>query len=60
MELSFKPLTNVDGYPVEPKSDKDIPSAFAWTGIPNAFIRAGYKAVIRRSPTRPVMRIKLT
>jgi GNAT superfamily N-acetyltransferase len=49
----------VEGYPVEPKSEKDIPPAFAWTGIPIAFIRAGFKEVIRRSPTRPIMRIEL-
>ncbi|MEE8552511.1 MAG: GNAT family N-acetyltransferase [Desulfobacterales bacterium] len=49
----------VEGYPVEPKSEKDIPPAFAWTGIPSAFIRAGFKEVHRRSPTRPIMRIEL-
>ena len=49
----------VEGYPVEPKSEEDIPPAFAWTGIPKAFIRAGFKEVARRSPTRPIMRIKL-
>ncbi len=49
----------VEGYPVEPKSEKDIPSAFAWTGIPKAFIRAGFKEIIRRSPTRPIMRLEL-
>jgi GNAT superfamily N-acetyltransferase len=50
----------VEGYPVEPKSEKDIPPAFAWTGIPKAFIRAGFKEVARRSPTRPIMRIELS
>ena len=50
----------VEGYPVEPKSEKDIPPAFAWTGIPSAFIRAGFKEVQRRSPTRPIMRIELS
>ena len=49
----------VEGYPVEPKSEKDIPPAFAWTGIPSAFIRAGFKEIQRRSPTRPIMRIEL-
>ncbi len=43
----------VEGYPVEPKPEKDIPPAFAWTGIPKAFIRAGFKGVKRASPTRP-------
>ncbi len=46
----------LEGYPVEPKSEKDIPPAFAWTGIPKSFLRAGFKEVARRSPTRPIMR----
>ena len=50
--------TIVEGYPVEPK-DKDIPPAFAWTGIPKAFLRAGFHECARRSPTRPIMRILL-
>ena len=50
----------VEGYPVEPKSEKDIPPAFAWTGIPKAFVRAGFKEVARRSPTRPIMRLELS
>ncbi|HSR51894.1 MAG TPA: GNAT family N-acetyltransferase [Acidobacteriota bacterium] len=49
----------VEGYPVEPKSDKPIPAAFAWTGIPSAFLAAGFQEVARRSPTRPIMRISL-
>lgn len=49
----------IEGYPVEPKSGKDIPPVFAWTGIPGAFIRAGFKEVTRRSPTRPIMRMEL-
>ena len=49
----------MEGYPVEPKSEKDIPPAFAWTGIPKAFIRAGFKEVARRSPSRPIMRLEL-
>ena len=49
----------VEGYPVEPKAEQDIPAAFAWTGIPKAFIRAGFKEVARRSPTRPIMRLEL-
>ena len=49
----------VEGYPVEPKSDKDIPPIFAWTGISKTFIRAGFKEVARRSPTRPIMRLEV-
>lgn len=49
----------VEGYPVEPTSGKDMPPAFAWTGIPKAFIRAGFTEVARRSTTRPIMRLEL-
>ncbi|MBN2070562.1 MAG: GNAT family N-acetyltransferase [Candidatus Krumholzibacteriota bacterium] len=49
----------VEGYPVEPSSGKEIPPAFAWTGIPAAFIRAGFTEVARRSPARPVMRVEI-
>ena len=48
----------VEGYPVEPKADKPIPAAFAWTGIPSAYESAGFREVARRSPTRPIMRIR--
>jgi len=50
----------VEGYPVEPKTGKDIPPAFAWTGIPKAFIQVGFKEVARRSSTRPIMRMELS
>ena len=49
----------LEGYPVEPRSDKPIPAAFAWTGIPSAFLAAGFHEVARRSETRPIMRIEL-
>ena len=45
----------VEAYPVEPKSDS-MPPVFACTGIASAFARAGFAEVLRRSPTRPVMR----
>ncbi len=45
----------VEGYPVEPKT-KPIPAAFAWNGLASAFLKAGFKEVARRSPTRPIMR----
>ena len=47
-----------EGYPVEPKSGKALASAFAWTGLAPAFLRAGFQEVARRSPTRPIMRIE--
>ena len=49
----------LEGYPVEPKSGKALPPAFAWTGIANAYLRAGFTEAARRSPTRPIMRIEL-
>jgi GNAT superfamily N-acetyltransferase len=45
----------VEGYPVEPKQD-DMPAAFAWTGLASAFLAAGFREVVRRSATRPIMR----
>ena len=48
----------LEAYPAEPYSD-NIPAAFAWTGIPSAFIKAGFKVAERRSPKRPIMRYYL-
>ncbi len=45
----------LEGYPVEPKQDK-MQDVFAWTGFSSAFLKAGFKEVIRRSETRPIMR----
>ncbi len=47
----------VEAYPVEPYSP-EMPAAFAWTGIASAFREAGFKEVLRRSRTRPIMRFK--
>jgi GNAT superfamily N-acetyltransferase len=47
--------TIIEGYPVEPKK-KTMPAVFAYTGLASAFRKAGFKEVIRRSDTRPVMR----
>ena len=49
----------LEGYPVEPKVQQQIPAAFVWTGISKAFISAGFREIVRRSPTRPVMRLEL-
>lgn len=48
----------VEAYPVEPKTDKAAP-AFIWTGTASAFKKAGFKEVVRRSETRPIMRFKV-
>jgi GNAT superfamily N-acetyltransferase len=45
----------LEGYPVEARKGR-MPDAFAWTGLPGSFLRAGFREVARRSPTRPVMR----
>jgi GNAT superfamily N-acetyltransferase len=45
----------VEGYPVEPKHGA-MPDAFAWTGLTSTFRKAGFKEVLRRSKTRPIMR----
>ena len=48
----------IEGYPVEPKKNQ-MPDAFAWTGLVSAFRKAGFVEVLRRSPTRPIMRYTL-
>ena len=45
----------IEGYPVVPYGEQ-IPAAFAWTGIPSAFAKAGFVEVERRSKTKPIMR----
>lgn len=45
----------IEGYPSEPYGE-NIPPAFAWTGIPSAFIKAGFTEAGRRSKSRPIMR----
>lgn len=47
----------VEGYPVEPSMEK-MPDPFLWHGIPSAFKAAGFKEVLRRSKSRPIMRIE--
>ncbi len=45
----------IESYPVVPYREK-IPDAFAWTGFPGVFEKAGFVVAERRSPSRPVMR----
>jgi len=45
----------IEGYPVEPQSGK-APDPFVFTGLPGAFIKAGFQEVARFSPTRPIFR----
>jgi GNAT superfamily N-acetyltransferase len=44
----------VEGYPQNVQ--KNLPDAFAWSGLLPTFRHAGFKEVARRSPTRPIMR----
>lgn len=48
----------LEGYPVEPKKGT-LPAAFAWTGLASAFRSAGFREVLRRAETRPIMRKRL-
>lgn len=53
-----KGVNILEGYPAEPYA-KNIPAVFAWTGFPSSFSKAGFKEVLRRSKTRPIMRYYL-
>jgi GNAT superfamily N-acetyltransferase len=48
----------VEGYPVDPSMEK-MPDPFLWHGIPSAFKTAGFKEVLRRSTSRPIMRFDI-
>lgn len=50
-----KKVKILEGYPTVPYS-KEIPAAFAWTGIPTAFEKAGFVEAAKRSKSRPIMR----
>jgi len=45
----------VEGYPVVPPGPS-LPDVFLWTGAPQAFRRAGFRTVARRSRSRPIVR----
>ena len=47
----------VEGYPKT--ASKPEPDVFVWTGVEAAFERAGFKEAARRSPTKPIMRLRL-
>ena len=48
----------VEGYPAEPSNDK-VADPFLWHGVAAAFKKAGFKEVVRRAPTRPIMRYQV-
>jgi GNAT superfamily N-acetyltransferase len=45
----------VEGYPID-LQDRSYPDAYAFYGTQSTYEKAGFKEVVRRSPTRPVMR----
>ena len=49
----------LEAYPVDPRK-KRLPDAFVWTGTVSLFEKAGFKEVLRRSGTRPIMRRAVT
>ena len=47
--------TRVEGYPaVPPKDGGDLPGAFAWTGLPQVFERAGFERLAKTPGKRPI------
>jgi GNAT superfamily N-acetyltransferase len=48
----------IEGYPVEPTMEK-MPDPFLWHGVPSAFKAAGFREVLRRSKSRPIMRFEV-
>lgn len=48
----------IEGYPVEPSMEK-MPDPFLWHGVPSAFKATGFKEVLRRSKSRPIMRFEI-
>ncbi|WP_314686659.1 GNAT family N-acetyltransferase [uncultured Bifidobacterium sp.] len=50
--------TIIEAYPVVPHGD-GMPGAFLWTGVPSAYRALGFTEVVRRTRTRPVMRLFL-
>ena len=48
----------LEGYPIEPRGNSA--DAFAWWGLIGAFEKTGFREVMRRSPTHPIVRRSLT
>jgi GNAT superfamily N-acetyltransferase len=46
----------VEGYPVDVQNAQRQPDPFIYTGTASAFKKAGFKEVVRNSPTRPIFR----
>ena len=48
----------MEGYPIVPRVDQ-VPTVFAFTGFASAFEGEGFVECLRRSETRPIMRLYL-
>jgi GNAT superfamily N-acetyltransferase len=48
----------VEGYPIDTPRE-NYPPVYAWTGFAGTFRAAGFTEVVRRSETRPIMRMQL-
>jgi len=48
----------LEGYPVEPRKGR-MADVFAYTGLASSYLKAGFTEVLRRSETRPIMRLEL-
>lgn len=48
----------IEAYPEDPKKNQ-VPDVFAYTGLVSSFQKAGFIEVVRRSVTRPIMRLTL-
>ncbi|MHC4065882.1 MAG: GNAT family N-acetyltransferase [Planctomycetota bacterium] len=44
----------LEAYPVAPKSDKPVPAAFAWTGVPALFVARRFRPLPRTGFSRDV------
>jgi GNAT superfamily N-acetyltransferase len=49
----------VEGYPVDTSSGK-MADPFLWHGVSQAFLAAGFKEILRRSDSRPIMRLVIS
>jgi GNAT superfamily N-acetyltransferase len=50
----------IEGYPLDLSEKEDYPDTFAYHGTMSSFEAAGFKEVLRRSDTRPIMRLYIT
>lgn len=50
----------IEGYPLDLSKKKNYPDTFAYHGTMSSFEAAGFKEVLRRSETRPIMRFYIT